>query len=97
MSTTLMAIIIASVLATIVIIVTGLKRKKEKEENALTPHICFGTKIFLRKKDIPKFERASREEKRRQIGHFRSQVRKGHLIRVMKDGEIVGYTKKQNV
>ena len=97
MSATLITTIVMTVLAAIIITITGIRKKRQKYENEIVPHICFGTKIFLKRKEIPKFERASKYEKKRQLNKFKARIKRGQLVRVMEDGEIVGYVNKKSL
>ncbi len=90
-------IIVTSVLAAIIITTTGIRFRRRKYENKLVPYVCSGQKIFLRRSEIPKFENASRKEKRRLLGSFKAQIKKGNLIEVWEKGEIVGYTSKKHL
>lgn len=66
-----------------------------RKDNKQIPYIYSGTKIFLTKDDIAKFENSTREEKRRAMGHWKSAIKRGHIIPIFKGGAIVGYVKNK--
>jgi hypothetical protein len=100
MNPALITILIFGILLSVILITYGLKKKKEENAERLrqeeqVPFICFGQKIFLKRKEIPKFERATRDEKRRALNNFKSAVKRGDIMPVYEGGEIIGYIKSE--
>jgi hypothetical protein len=94
----LITICAITILAAAAMIIFGIRRRSKKfdYDNEQVPMICFGTKIFLKRKEIEKYNNSTRDEKRRALGHFKSAVKKGKILPVYEDGEIVGYMNAEN-
>jgi len=72
----------------------GFIKNFNKEEKI--PYIYFGTKIFLTKSEILKFESSTRQEKRRAIGRWKAAIKRSYILPVWKKGFIIGYIKNKN-
>jgi hypothetical protein len=89
MTTILIVFVICVIIVAVALMIGGVR--KRRKENEQVPMVYNGTKIFLKRKEIEKFNSSTREEKRRALGHFKASVKKGQILPVYEKGEIVGY------
>ena len=89
MNTIFLTIVIFTILAAIILMVTGIKNRRKQSEQI--PYVYMGEKIFLTASELEKFKSSTREEKRRAMGNWKRMIKKGVIIPVYEKQGIVGY------
>jgi len=93
---------IVFVLVTIIAIYSrnGIARKKAEKKaaheaymNEPVLHKYGKDDIFIKRNEVDHFEGLSRNEKRRLVARFQSQVKKGVFVRVYENNKVVGYVR----